>query len=97
MIKTKFLFSFGSIISEINDLVMTPLIFIHLYLPFGSDMLSSCIPFMLEKENKISQENPSNIHWYLQRNNWVVKNIFIVSLLLLGELPRHEYLYNSLL
>ena len=49
-------------------------------------MLSSCIPFT------ISPETLSNIIFYLNRNNYVVKTLFIVYLLFLGELPRHEAL-----
>ena len=49
-------------------------------------MLSSCIPFT------ISRKNLSIIILYLNRNNYVVKNLFIVYLSFLGEWPRHEAL-----
>ena len=45
---------------------------------------------MVLMEKDISWENLFNIIFYLKRNKCVVKNIFIVSLLLLGKWTSHE-------
>ena len=58
--------------------------FIHLNIPVGSDMLYSCIPFILYRENDVSNENLSSIILYLKRNNCIDNTIFIVCLSLLG-------------
>ena len=74
----------GSIISERNDFTMTFLLFIHLNIPFGSDMLSPCISFIVYRENYGVRENLSNIIFYLNRNNCCLKTISNLYLLLLG-------------
>ena len=43
---------------------------------------------MVYKKSDISQENLCYNIWYLNRNNCIVKNIFILCILLLGEQPR---------
>ena len=58
--------------------------FIHLNIPVGRDMLYSCIPFILYRENDVSNENLSSIILYLKRNNCIDNTIFIVCLSLLG-------------
>ena len=52
-------------------------------------MISSFIPFMGPQLIK-----PLLYYVVLNRNNCVVKNLFIVCLLLLGERPCHEYLLH---
>ena len=59
-------------------------------------MLSYCIPFFLYIEKEVSQENLYDIYSFLERNNYIMKTLFIKCLLLLWELPRHESLFITI-
>ena len=60
-------------------------------LRYGSDVLSSCIPFMVDR--KWPQSRKYLLYYVeINKNNCIVKNLFIVFLLSLGGWPHHESL-----
>ena len=64
--------------------------YIYLFwLQYGSDILLPCIPFMVWRKRP-QLRKPLLYYLVLNRNNYVVKNIFIVCLFFLGGWPRHE-------
>ena len=69
---------FGCMFLERNDFVMTLwLLSILFQIPFGSDMLSSCIQFMVYRK-ATSVKNLCYIIWYLKRNKCAVKLFYSV-------------------
>ena len=68
--------------------------FLFIYI-FHLEVTCSLCVFHLWYRGKTASVNKnfSNIIWYLNRNNWVVKTVFVVCLLLLGGWPRHESLW----
>ena len=58
--------------------------FVHLNIPFGSAILSSCMPFLVWRENDVDQYNLSNNILYLKRNNCIVKSFYRLFIIVRG-------------